>query len=76
MQTMKKAAVNVRALVRQTLGHTGETNGCACTSLANTLIVIMMSRMVEMVMSLAKLFTVNKLVGLKGGKIEVSQPYG
>ena len=25
---MKKAAVNVRALVRQTLGHTGETNGC------------------------------------------------
>ena len=25
---MKKAGVNVRALVRQTLGHTGETNGC------------------------------------------------
>ena len=37
---------------------------------------ILMSRMLEMVMSLAKLFTVNKLVGLKGGKIEVSQPYG
>ena len=46
MQTMKKAAVNVRALVRQTLGHTGETNGCACTRLANTLIVIMMRRVV------------------------------
>ena len=46
---MKKAAVNVRALVRQTLGHTGETNGCACTRLANTLIVIMMSRMVMMI---------------------------
>ena len=41
-----KKEVNVRALVRQTLGHTGETNRCMFTGVANTLIMIMMMRMV------------------------------
>ena len=54
METMKKAAFNVRALVRQTLGHSGETNGCMCTRVANTLIVIMMRRMVVMKTSCIK----------------------